>query len=170
MSALTHTLLPEPVAPATSRCGILARSTAIASPETSRPRANIRGLGASCIRFSSRNGRKPTTSLTLLGISMPTTSLPGIGASMRMERADRAIARSSARASMRETLTWCSGLTSYWVTTGPELTATTLAGMEKLSSFSSIRRALAAWSIEPTGRPGARTSSRSIAGRVQSMA
>ena len=71
---------------------------------------------------------------------MPTTSLPGIGASIRIERAARAIARSSARASMRETLTWCSGRTSYWVTTGPELTATTLAGIAKLSSFSSIRR------------------------------
>ena len=104
----------------------------MASPDTSRPRANVRGLGASCIRFSSRSGRKPTTSLTWLGISMPTTSLPGIGASMRMERAARAMARSSARASMRDSLTWCSGLTSYWVTTGPVFVATTLAGIAKL--------------------------------------
>ena len=37
MSALTMTLLPEPVAPAISRCGILARSTAWALPATSRP-------------------------------------------------------------------------------------------------------------------------------------
>ena len=41
MSALTITLLPEPVAPAISRCGILARSTALALPATSRPRANV---------------------------------------------------------------------------------------------------------------------------------
>ena len=41
MTALTMTLLPEPVAPAISRCGILARSTAWASPATSRPRANV---------------------------------------------------------------------------------------------------------------------------------
>ena len=41
MSALTMTLLPEPVAPAISRCGILARSTAWALPATSRPRANV---------------------------------------------------------------------------------------------------------------------------------
>ena len=41
MSALTMTLLPEPVAPAMSRCGILARSTAWALPATSRPRAKV---------------------------------------------------------------------------------------------------------------------------------
>ena len=41
MSALTMTLLPEPVAPAISRCGILARSTALALPATSRPRAKV---------------------------------------------------------------------------------------------------------------------------------
>ena len=35
------TLLPEPVAPAMSRCGILARSTAWALPATSRPRAKV---------------------------------------------------------------------------------------------------------------------------------
>ena len=41
MSALTMTLLPEPVAPAMSRWGILARSTAWALPATSRPRAKV---------------------------------------------------------------------------------------------------------------------------------
>ncbi len=154
ISALTHTLLPEPVAPATSRWGILARSTTIASPDTSRPSANIRGLGASCIRFSSRNGRKPTISLFWFGISMPTTSLPGIGASIRIERAARAIARSSARASMRETLTLLSGRTSYWVTTGPVFVATTLASMPKWRSFSSIRRMFTVWSMAVPGRAG----------------
>ena len=41
ISALTMTLLPEPVAPAMSRWGIFARSTAWARPATSRPRANV---------------------------------------------------------------------------------------------------------------------------------
>ena len=41
---------------------------------------------------------------------MPTTSLPGIGASIRIERAARAIARSSARASIRDSLTFFCGL------------------------------------------------------------
>ena len=65
--------------------------------------------------------RKPTISDEWLGISMPTTSRPGMGASMRMERAASAMARSSARPSMRDSLTRASGLTSYWVTTGPVL-------------------------------------------------
>ena len=155
MSALTQTLLPEPVAPAISRWGILARSTAIglARDVAARGRTSAGWSPRACC-VSSTSGRKPTTSLTAFGISMPTTSLPGIGASIRIERADRAIARSSARASIRETLTWCSGLTSYWVTTGPELTATTLAGIAKLSSFSSIRRVFDSWSIAAFGRRG----------------
>ncbi len=56
---------------------------------------------------------------------MPTTSLPGMGASMRMERAASAMARSSDSPSMRDSLTRTSGFTSYWVTTGPLLTPTT---------------------------------------------
>ena len=77
---------------------------------------------------------------------MPTTSRPGMGASMRMERAARAMARSSAKPSMRDSLTRASGLTSYWVTTGPVLVAVTLAGIWKLASFSSMIRMLRAWS------------------------
>ena len=65
-------------------------------------------------------------------------SLPGIGASIRIERAMSAIARSSARPSIREILTRASGRTSYWVTTGPLLTATTLASIPKLRSFFSM--------------------------------
>ncbi len=57
---------------------------------------------------------------------MPTTSRPGMGASMRMLRAARAMARSSARPSMRESLMRTSGRTSYCVTTGPVLVATTV--------------------------------------------
>ena len=62
---------------------------------------------------------------------MPTTSRPGMGASMRIVRAARAIARSSASASMRDSLMRASGLTSYCVTTGPVLVATTVAGIWK---------------------------------------
>ena len=71
---------------------------------------------------------------------------------------------------MRETLTWWSGLTSYWVTTGPLLTATTLAGIEKLRSFSSMRRWFEAWSRWPLTRPAGRGSRSSTVGRTQSMA
>ena len=69
------------------------------------------------------------------GISIPTALLPGIGASMRRERAARAIARSSARPSIRLTLMSGAGWTSYWVTTGPAFRPTTLAGIPKLASL-----------------------------------
>ena len=119
MSALTMTLLPEPVAPAMSRCGILARSTACALPATSRPRAKVSVEPEALKSTSSRIRRKATTLKSALGISMPTALLPGIGASIRSERAARAIARSSDRASIRLTLMSGAGWTSYWVTTGP---------------------------------------------------
>ena len=97
MSALTMTLLPEPVAPAMSRCGILARSTAWALPATSRPRAKVRVEPDALKSSSSRMRRRATTLKSLFGISMPTACLPGIGASIRSERAARAIDRSSDR-------------------------------------------------------------------------
>ena len=40
MIALMQTLLPLPVAPAISRCGIFARSATTGSPETPLPRAS----------------------------------------------------------------------------------------------------------------------------------
>ena len=95
MTALTITLLPEPVAPAMSRCGILARSTAWAMPATSRPRANVSVEPDAVKSTSSRIRRRATMLKSLFGISMPTALLPGIGASIRSERAARAIARSS---------------------------------------------------------------------------
>ena len=77
---------------------------------------------------------------------MPTTSRPGIGASMRIVRAASAIARSSARPSIRESFTRASGRTSYCVTTGPVFVATTTAGIWKLRSFSSMMRTFRTWS------------------------
>ena len=100
---------------------------------------------------------------------MPTRSLPGIGASMRIERAARAIARSSLSASMRDSLTPLSGRTSYCVTTGPEFWPTTLAGIAKWRSFSSMRRMLASWSTPALPVDGRAGSSSSIDGRIQSI-
>ena len=110
ISALTITLLPEPVAPAISRWGILARSTAIALPATSRPRANVSVEPDAAKSTSSRIRRRATTLNSLLGTSIPTALLPGIGASIRMLRAARAIERSSDRASIRLTLMCGGGL------------------------------------------------------------
>ena len=40
---LTATDLPDPVVPATSRCGIRARSTTIGLPEMSLPKPSVTG-------------------------------------------------------------------------------------------------------------------------------
>ena len=119
MTALTMTLLPEPVAPAISRCGILARSTACALPATSRPRAKVRVEPDALKSSSSRMRRRATILKSLFGISMPTALLPGMGASIRSDRAASAIERSSDKASIRLSLMSGAGWTSYWVTTGP---------------------------------------------------
>ena len=86
INALTITLLPEPVAPAISRCGILARSTACTrayhvAPEGEGQR-RARGLEVDLLE----DHRGATMLKSLLGISMPTALLPGIGASILASR------------------------------------------------------------------------------------
>ncbi len=89
--------------------------------------------------------RSATTLNSLLGISIPTALLPGIGASIRMLRAARAIARSSERPSIRLTLMCGAGWTSYWVTTGPALRPTMRASISKLASLRTICSSFQAW-------------------------
>ncbi len=104
-----------------------------------------------------------TTLKSLLGISIPTTVLPGIGASIRIVRAASAIARSSARPSIRLTLTDGSGSTSYWVTTGPAFHLMTRLGMLKLASLPAMIAAFRSWSM-PRPDSRAATSSSSVTG------
>ncbi len=163
ISALTMTLLPEPVAPAIRRCGIFARSAARAWPATSRPSAKAMRDGIAATSGSSRIRRMATTLKSMFGISIPTTDLPGMGASIRMVRAASAIARSSASPSIRLTLTDGSGSTSYWVTTGPAFHFTTRLGMLKLASLPTMIAALRSWSM-PRSELRAATSSRSVRG------
>lgn len=91
-----HTDLPEPVAPAMSRWGMLARSAATASPETPEPSA----IGSAALSCSWRNdgasitARSVTMVALVFGTSMPTIGLPGTGASMRSAGAASASARS----------------------------------------------------------------------------
>ena len=173
MSALTITLLPEPVAPAISRWGILARSTAWARPATSRPRAKVSCDPDAGKSTSSRIRRSATMLNSLFGISMPTALLPGIGASMRMLRAARAIARSSDRPSIRLTLMCGAGWTSYWVTTGPALRPTIRASMSNEASLrtmiSSFRAWIASWLPVMAGVGTSPGSSRSCGGRRHSI-
>ena len=74
---------PEPVAPATSRCGILVRSAVTKWPSTSLPTPASMGFG-SFIALSERStSPRWTISRSSFGISMPIADFPGIGERMR---------------------------------------------------------------------------------------
>ena len=64
-----------------------------------------------------------------LGTSIPTTPLPGIGATMRIDMACSAMVRSSARPAMRLILMPGAGENSYMVMTGPGQISTTSPSM-----------------------------------------
>ena len=85
MMALTHTLLPEPVVPAMSRCGMVARSPATACPDTSCPSAMRSGDLIFWNDSLSSTSRRATVAISPLGTSMPTMVRPGTGASMRID-------------------------------------------------------------------------------------
>ncbi len=127
--------LPEPVVPATSTCGALARSITYGIPSMSLPSAIVSLLLArwntSCSTISLRN----TVSRSRFGTSMPTTPLPGMGATMRTRIASIAIARSSASEAIFDTLMPGPGRNSYIVTTGPGRISTTSPTMPKSASL-----------------------------------
>ena len=76
--ALRPTDFPMPVAPATKRCGILARSTTTGKPLISLPRP-IESMDLDLIKVSLASiSLRPIISLLLFGISSPITGLPGI--------------------------------------------------------------------------------------------
>jgi len=112
MIVFKQTDLPEPVAPATKRCGIFPKSLKTALPVMSLPSAiQSGGMWPRC-GSASRMLRIETTETVRFGTSMPTADLPGIGASMRTVVAASASAMSSASDAMREILTPRSGLSS----------------------------------------------------------
>ena len=82
--ALIHTLLPEPVAPAISPCGIFRISVTIGSPEISSPSATVSGDSLFVNTGLLKISRRKTGLLSLLGTSIPIALFPGIGASIRI--------------------------------------------------------------------------------------
>src|SRR4030066_692026 len=118
-------LLPEPVAPATNRCGIFVMSATTGLPEISLPSASgsldFNALNCSDAIISLRK----TSSLTWLGTSIPTVDLPGRGATMRTLPDFSARARSSDRFTILDNLIPGAGSNSYIVITGPGFTSTT---------------------------------------------
>ncbi len=112
ISELIHTLLPEPVAPAMSTCGIFDRSPMIDSPDISFPRATDILLVLLWNFESSITSLRYTGVVSLFGISMPTAAFPGIGASILTPLAARASAMSSDRLTILETFTPAFGCSS----------------------------------------------------------
>ena len=112
MIAFMPTDLPWPVAPATSRWGIFVRSTIKGSFVIVRPRASGRSNFVSWNAFEVISDRIETISGFLLGTSIPTVPLPGIGAMILMPNADRLRAMSSSSDLIRASLTPLSGTIS----------------------------------------------------------
>ena len=110
--ALMQTLLPDPVAPAISRCGIRVRSPTTVLPETSVPIASdssVRSFWKVGVWMISR---KVTRLVALLGTSIPRAGFPGMGAWIRIA-ADKASERSFCRAVIFRTGTPWPGCSSY---------------------------------------------------------
>ena len=113
-----NTLLPVPVEPAISRCGICVRSAARMRPIRSLPSGSVSLEGECENSGDSITSRRAMVSRRALGTSMPTVDLPGMR-SIRIDSARSARQRSSARPVMRLYLMPASGLNSNVVTTGP---------------------------------------------------
>ncbi len=112
MIRFRQTLLPLPVAPATSKCGIFARSPKTGRPVMSLPSAIDSGGMTPRCGIDCRISEMATIETVALGTSIPTADLPGMGASMRTAVAASASAMSSASDEMREILTPRSGFSS----------------------------------------------------------
>ena len=93
----TQTDYPEPIVPATSKCGSLARSATYGVPDVVLPNASGSRLEESEYSGEFRISFSLTICGLRFGISTPTAALPGIGAIKRICRARRARANSSAR-------------------------------------------------------------------------
>ena len=95
--ALRPTDLPIPVAPATKRCGIFARSTTIGNPLISLP-SPMESVDLAFVNTSlERISLSPIISLLLFGISRPITGFPGITSTIRTLSTRSALARSLLR-------------------------------------------------------------------------
>ncbi len=141
ISAFNITLLPLPVEPAISRCGIFSNSEIRMRPLMSLPIAMQSRDEASPNSSDSRICRRLIVSRREFGTSMPTVGLPGMR-SIRMDSACRPRHRSSLSVVILAIFTPASGLNSNVVTTGPGLICTTLPITLNSSSFDLMRAAM----------------------------
>ena len=138
--ALMPTDLPDPVVPATNRCGIRARSATTAWPLISLPRAIVSAELASANTLALRISDSRTVWRLALGNSSPMTFLPGMVSTTRSDVSESARARSLPKLTIWLPLTPVAGSISYRVITGPGCAVTTLAATPKSASFFSMRR------------------------------
>ena len=141
--ALTATDLPDPVVPATSRCGIRLRSMTMGWPLMSFPSPSTVLELSSSYSLELNISFRVTSSRVALGISSPITDLPGITSTTRTLTTDSERARSLERLLIWLPFTPGAGCSSNRVMTGPGLTATTSTCMLKSISFSSTWRDMA---------------------------
>ena len=165
---LMQTLLPDPVAPATSKCGMRVRSPTTGLPPTSMPMPIGRRARANCVDAI----RSPslTVATDVFGTSMPTIGRPGTGASTRSVGAPRRSARSFWRWTMRFTATPGAGSRPNWVIAGPCCTSTTRAWMLKVSRVSSMIFARALSSAGENEPPSVARPSSVVSGRRHAVA
>ena len=78
ISPFRQTLLPLPVAPATSTCGIFARLARTVLPSTSLPSPTTIGWWSASATSERSMSPRLTISLSALGISTPIADLPGM--------------------------------------------------------------------------------------------
>ena len=124
---MTATDLPEPVVPATSICGALAKSVSTGLPEISLPIAILIKLLGSRYVGVSNNSIKRTISRLLFGTSMPIYGFPGITSTTRTEAIDIERAKSREILVTLDALTPGARSSSKRVTTGPGWASTTCA-------------------------------------------
>src|ERR1700688_3574313 len=117
--ALIPTDLPDPVVPAINKCGMRARSATMGTPPMSFPKASASGELTSSYGLDLMISPSVTISRFSLGISKPTTDLPGMISTTRTLIADSARARSFDRLLIWLTLTPGAGRNSKRGITGP---------------------------------------------------
>jgi len=174
MIELMHTLLPEPVVPAISMCGMDVRSAIRAAPDTSLPRNSGRPIFSALGPATAISSFSRTISLSRFGTSMPMVFLPGSGATTRTDGAFSARAMSLARAATCDTLLPGASCSSNIVMTGPVSISTTRASSRNSSSVCSSTLPLArtwascwavnAYSGSPSSESGGKTQSSSWRG------
>ena len=105
--------LPDPVVPATKRCGIFRRSAIRALPPMSLPKANFKAPELFAHSLELRISCSVTEASTLFGTSTPTTLLPGIGASILTLPASRFNCKFFSRAAIFFKTTPLGGVKAY---------------------------------------------------------